>query len=275
MTLHSTEPFIPAQPSGAPNLPAIIDQLPANSAHPAQTQFTRTRQAAFLRRLADSGEVRVAARASNISHQTVYRMRRACRTFRRGWDAALLVARERAEEVLATRALHGVEEQVFYHGEVVATRRRYDSRLLLAHLARLDRLASQKDVAVLAGSFDDVLAALETAEEGEEPTLPVAPADTGPETPSGPCNMRSMSSDEPDADPEVEESEPALEQRLAAMEAARPAGALLPHQLANAERDSGEVEWAQLLAFEAGEERWWEAGAATRGRESEGAAEWL
>ncbi len=257
MTAHPTEPLIPAQPSGAPNLPAIIDQLPPNTAHSPQTQFTRARQAAFLRRLADSGEVRVAARASNISHQTAYRMRRACRTFRRGWDAALLIARERAEEVLATRALHGVEEQVFYHGEVVATRRRYDSRLLLAHLARLDRLASQEDVAALAGSFDDVLEALETAEGDAEPTLPVAPADEGSETPSGPCNMRSMSPDEVDADKEAEESEPALEQRLAAMEAERPEGALTPIQLQTGEHDWGAIEYAQLLAFEAGEADWW------------------
>ncbi|MEL7232362.1 MAG: hypothetical protein AAGJ85_07620, partial [Pseudomonadota bacterium] len=265
MTHHNPEPFIPAQPaSSSPNLPAIIDQLPPDASHPAQTQFTRLRQAAFLRRLADTGEVRVAARASNVSHQTVYRMRRACGAFRQGWDAALLIARERAEDMLATRALHGVEEQVFYHGEVVATRRRYDSRLLLAHLARLDRLAERADVAALANSFDDVIAAIEAAAEGEEPDLPEvqagdgagAPEDTGADTgadapsktASGPCHMRSMS-----------RPQPALEERLAAMDAAWPSGVERRSRSGESVAAADAREWAQLLAFEAGEARWWEA----------------
>ena len=151
MTRHDQTPFIPAQPLSE-TLPAIIDQLPPDAALAPQSRFNRDRQAAFLRLLADSGEVRVAARAASVSHQTVYRARRACPTFRLAWDAALIVARERAEDLLASRAMHGVEEEVFYHGEVVATRRRHDARLLLAHLARLDRLAEREDVAALAGS---------------------------------------------------------------------------------------------------------------------------
>ena len=54
-----------------------------------------------------------------------------------------MLARDHAEQVLADRALNGVEEKVFYHGEEVATRTRYDSRLLLAHLARLDAKAKE------------------------------------------------------------------------------------------------------------------------------------
>ena len=78
--------------------------------------------------------------AAGISRSTAYRMRRACGRFEQLWDAALLVARTQVEAVLADRALNGVEETIFYHGEAVATRRRYDARLLLAHLARLDRM---------------------------------------------------------------------------------------------------------------------------------------
>jgi len=286
--LSSGSPFIPAPPSSAPSsLPAIIDALPANSAHAPQTQFTRARQASFLRRLADCGEVRVAARASNVAHQTAYRMRRACRVFARGWDAALLVARERAEDLLATRAMHGVEEQVFYHGEVVATRRRHDSRLLLAHLARLDRKAECEDLVELAGAFDDVIAAFETAAEGEEPELThkeQAPAQAGAcvgseKTPPEPCNMRSMSGseaddvaastvspcpdcggtcDDPDAKLTSEDCQ-WLGNRFERMEAARPAGKLKPHQLTQSVDEIDELEWAQLMAFEAGEESWWEA----------------
>ncbi|MEL7318865.1 MAG: hypothetical protein AAFN04_09535 [Pseudomonadota bacterium] len=88
-------------------LPATIDALPRDATRPAQTRFGRALQARFLRRLADSGEVRVAVSALSVSHQTVYRMRRACRVFARGWDAALVIARDRAEDALAARALHG------------------------------------------------------------------------------------------------------------------------------------------------------------------------
>lgn len=45
-----------------------------------------------------------------------------------------------------------------------------------------------------------------------------------------------------------------LGNRLDRMDAARPAGAREPHQLGG---DPGEIEWLQLLAFEAGEEEWW------------------
>ena len=77
------------------------------------------------------------------------------------------------------RALNGVEKAVFYHGEEVATRRRYDSRLLLAHLARLDRQAEREEAQALAGQFDD---ALEKLEAGER-VVP-APAATGGDDPA-------------------------------------------------------------------------------------------
>jgi hypothetical protein len=62
--------------------------------------------------------------------------------------------------VLADRALNGVTETVFYHGEEVATRTRYDARLLLAHLARLDRLETRPGVNRAGQEFDARLARL-------------------------------------------------------------------------------------------------------------------
>ncbi len=45
---------------------------------------------------------------------------------------------------------------------MVGTRRRYDTRLLLAHLARLDRLVSEnvRAAEVTAGRFDELLAVI-------------------------------------------------------------------------------------------------------------------
>ncbi len=144
-------------PSDIPNLPALIAEIPSDDTRPAQTQFDLAAQTVFLEALATSGSVRSASRKARTSHQSVYRMRRASRPFKRAWDAALVVAREAAACELADRAMNGVEEPVFYHGEEIARRRRYDSRLLLAHLARLDRLAETEDAAALAEDFDGML----------------------------------------------------------------------------------------------------------------------
>lgn len=48
-----------------------------------------------------------------------------------------------------------------------------------------------------------------------------------------------------------------LGNRLDRMDAARPEGVQLPHQLASRSEEVDEIEWQQLLAFEAGEEEWW------------------
>jgi hypothetical protein len=252
------------------HLPALIDALPADDTRAAQTEFTRARQVAFLSALAECGSARAAARGAGVSHQTVYRMRRACAVFRRAWDAALLAARVHAEDVLASRALDGVEEEVWYHGEVVATRRRYDSRLLLAHLARLDKLTENAPANAFAEDFE---AALERFAEGSDtPEIdPAAAAQAkATEKTSGQCNTRSMSragsGPEPcpdcggrclgDEEDLTEEDCQWFGNRVERMDAARPAGAREPDQFPGGDRD-GEIEDAQLLAFEEGVERWW------------------
>lgn len=195
------------------NLPVLLDALPPDSAHPPQTGFSRDKQVAFISALANSGAARRAVRAAGISHQTAYRMRRANPAFRLAWDAAMLAARAVAEDVLAVRAIEGVEEKVFYHGEEVATRRRFDSRLLLAHLARLDRLTANAAAHAFAEDFE---AALERFAQGEDQPEVQAlrqaqgergsgrgagGADGGDFSSPGQCNKRSMSRPAPPAAP--------------------------------------------------------------------------
>ena len=135
------------------------DTIPAAQAtiaapEDAATDVPRDKQAAFVCTLAQWGNVQAAARQVGVSRAHLYRMRRASAQFRNLWDAALVLARPQVEEVLADRALNGVQETVFYHGEEVATRTRYDSRLLLAHLARLDRIAATSGVIATVRDFD-------------------------------------------------------------------------------------------------------------------------
>jgi hypothetical protein len=110
----------------------------------ADPVFTPALKLRFLDELSQHGNVRVAASRIGVSRSGLYLARRRDSAFAAGWLAALREARLHAEAVLAERALDGVEEQVFYRGEVIATRRRFDTRLLLAHLARLDALCAEE-----------------------------------------------------------------------------------------------------------------------------------
>ncbi|MBF9152521.1 hypothetical protein [Novosphingobium jiangmenense] len=109
----------------------------------------------------------MAARVAGVSQQTAYVRRRRDPAFAAGWDAALIHAREAAEQVLAARALHGTTETIWFRGEAVGERRRFDARLLLAHLARLDARAAAAPKAVhhLAEDFDHMLLALAGGED--------------------------------------------------------------------------------------------------------------
>ncbi len=149
--------------------------LPILTTNPAHTIFTPRRKAAFLTQLAQSGNVRLACRAAGVSPQTAYRARRASPALEQAWDAALIAAKPIAEQVLADRALNGVEEPVFYHGEEVARRTRFDARLLLAHIGRLDALAAEPEMDAALRDLDAHIATLESGEELAEPIDPDAP----------------------------------------------------------------------------------------------------
>lgn len=258
------------------------------------TVLTARRQGEFLKHLQLFGNVRLAARAAGVSAQTVYRARRASRGFALAWDAALLAARSYAEATLADRALSGTEEIVFYHGEEVARRQRYDSRLLLAHLARLDRMEERADLAAALPLLDQCVAALgrgedidacltrlgaaeERAAEGaaqgaqkdrQEGVPPVPSRRNGKgESAGGAAGNAVGDVTGADAVEEAGEDGPqeGLEARLTAMEAARPEGAATPRELAcrsggagdQGGGDPGAIEAAQLAAFEAGADAWW------------------
>ena len=250
------------------SLPAVIDQLGATPPPGQWTESDRPQQVAFREALATSGSVRDAARQAGISYRTAYRARRSQPTFRQAWQGALLASRPVSEDVLTTRAIDGVEEQVFYHGEVIATRVRYDSRLLLAHLGRLDKLCEDADAGAFAEDFDG---ALERFAAGEELAAPEAgnssPAqcdkcDKSNSAPAGATpGPEAASEAEPARGPDLQWCEhagamlPRVDRLLNAMDAARPAGARLPDQFGGYR--AGEVEAEQMAAFEAGAERWW------------------
>lgn len=126
--------------------------------HPA-SQWTGQVKARFLDSLAQRGNVRAACKRVGLSAETAYRQRRRDPAFARAWAAAMALARRVGEQVLADRAIDGVEEEVWYRGELCGTRVRYDARLLLAHLARLDSAVDETALAD-ADRFDELLAVI-------------------------------------------------------------------------------------------------------------------
>ena len=207
--------------------------LHAEDERAPQTQFVVERQVAFLEALATTGSVRAAARRARVSHQTCYRARRASAGFGRAWDAALVVARGAAEAKLADYAMNGVEEEVWYHGDLVGSRKRVSDRLLLAHLGRLDRMRGDERIERLAENFDAMVLRLRRGEpiEVEDPHHDPAHAEPveagspdagaagqvqgeregGENSSPGPCNTRSMSQrgDRQNAPPQAGVSHPA------------------------------------------------------------------
>ncbi|WP_370030153.1 hypothetical protein [Qipengyuania mesophila] len=169
-----------------------------------QTQFVPERQVAFLEALAVTGSVRAAARRVKVSHQTCYRARRSSAAFGRAWDAALVVARGAAEAKLADLAMNGVVEEVWYHGDLIGQRRRFSDRLLLAHLARLDRMRGDERIEALAEDFDAMVLRLRRGEPIEvEVTQDTAQGERDSLSP-GQCNTRSMSPAEEAPEPPAE-----------------------------------------------------------------------
>jgi hypothetical protein len=187
----------------------LIDH-PAPSANPPAATYgyhwSLPRQRAFLEYFAQSGSVSRAAAHVGVSPRAAYalRHRRDGLLFAVGWGAAVLLARLRLADLLLERAIDGVEEVAVRtataeDGSAEIRRRKYDGRLGMALLTRLDRMAGEAAEADLheaalhravAQDFESFLDRLAPphAEGGDTPD-DASPADNAPsdapsETPS-------------------------------------------------------------------------------------------
>jgi hypothetical protein len=102
--------------------------------------WTPERIRTFLITLAESGCVSDAAKAAGIGLKSAYNLRNRAegRGFHYAWEAALRIARRRLADALMSRAVHGCVDQFRRNGEVVGERVRFDNRLAMALLTRLD-----------------------------------------------------------------------------------------------------------------------------------------
>lgn len=95
--------------------------------------WTPERQRRFVEALADTGSVKAAAHAVNMTPEGAYLLRRhpEGRSFRKAWEAALALGVQRLEDVAMERALHGIEVPVYSYGKLVGTRRVFNDALLM------------------------------------------------------------------------------------------------------------------------------------------------
>ena len=93
----------------------------------------------FLQVLADTGRVSTASEYTGLTRQSAYALRARDPVFAAGWDAACELARAPLADALYEKALDGVTDTITKDGAVVATRHRFDSRLSMAVLNRLDK----------------------------------------------------------------------------------------------------------------------------------------
>jgi hypothetical protein len=113
--------------------PAAYDWVPVLR-KPRRDGFTPQRQLDFIRALADTGCVEMAAHEVGMSPKSCYRLRNSPEgaQFAAAWDAALPYAARRLLDVAFDRAIHGSDEPVFDRdGNRVGRRMRQNDRLLM------------------------------------------------------------------------------------------------------------------------------------------------
>ncbi|QPQ54267.1 GNAT family N-acetyltransferase [Allosphingosinicella flava] len=139
---------------GSDHIPEVpLEPLIASGLESAETEtrglrrdgWTPERKRLFQETLAECGTVSKACRIVGMSAQSAYNLRNRDPLFGAGWDTALLLARQHLADEIMARCMNGVIEQVYRNGEVVAERYRYDNRLSIAMLNRLDARADRAE----------------------------------------------------------------------------------------------------------------------------------
>lgn len=156
---HSQTPFCDETAAADQALEAALPK-------PRHNGWNRQKLAAFLRELAASQSVAQAARAVGMSRQSAYALRNRLQgtPFALGWEVALEMGFTQLAHAVMDRAINGEEVQHWYHGELVATTRRYDNKLAQWCLENPWKVGrSQMAREWSAGNFDALLERIEWA----------------------------------------------------------------------------------------------------------------
>ena len=159
-----------------------MDDSPYDPAHflaPTSYHWTPRLQRDFLEAFATNGSVKISAAKVGMSPSAVYQLKQRPEgaAFRIGCAAAVLIARTRLADELLDRAIWGHDETTELQredGRSFVKRRRIDSRLGLAMLARLDRMVETRARAgeemlaqIVAGDWPGFLMLFDAADPSE------------------------------------------------------------------------------------------------------------
>jgi hypothetical protein len=136
-----TTPAAEATPAAEePASPTLPDFTPVPRKCNRHDGWTLARQRAFIHALADTGSVKRACAAVNMSTEGAYHLRRqpGAEAFDAAWAAALAPRIEILRDDVLERAIHGVEVPVYSYGKLVGTRRVYNDRTALFMLRNYD-----------------------------------------------------------------------------------------------------------------------------------------
>lgn len=126
--------------------PSLPDFTPVPRKCKRHDGWTPARQKGFIEALADTGSVKHAAHAVNMTPEGAYYLRRqpGAEEFAAAWLAALDRGIERLEDIAMERAIHGVEVPVYSYGKIIGTRIVHNDRLLMFMLRNraADRFAA-------------------------------------------------------------------------------------------------------------------------------------
>lgn len=187
-------------------------------------RWTPACQRAFLEELACTGSVLRASKHVQKSPRSAYdlKFRRDGAAFRLGWDAAILVSRDVINDMLMDRAVNGYEEITVKNDDGSVMRGKFDNRLGMNLLGRLDRIAETQalrssrnaQVQLIVGDFECFLDLIEHGGKGAEAALFFEVRDPAPNGRMGPleemafdCELDRISADD-GAVPDMLDEEP-------------------------------------------------------------------
>ena len=101
---------------------------------PSPRSWTKAKERAFIAALAESCNVKLAAKTAKVSASAIYVRRSRDASFRRAWDQALAAGYAQLEMVMLERALHGVEKTIVLRSGETRVMREYSDRVGLALL---------------------------------------------------------------------------------------------------------------------------------------------
>ena len=162
--------------STRPNPPSLPDRQAAIAHHMAALEnladpaarsdgWTPFARRLFLQVVAETGRVSTACQYAGLSKQSAYALRARDPIFAAGWGAACELARMPLADALYEQALDGLTDTITRDDGRTVTRHRFDSRLSIAVLNRLDRRCDRdadrgSNHAGAVGRWDDFTSAI-------------------------------------------------------------------------------------------------------------------